>query len=486
MEKETIVAIATPISQGGISIIRISGPDAVLVADNMICSRSGKRFVSSMESHTVRYGFVRDLSDSSASDISFLDEVLVVYLQAPKSFTAEDTVEIHCHGGILVTQKILSCAVQAGARLAEPGEFTKRAFLNGRIDLSEAEAVMDLISSQNELALKSSVFQLQGRLSEQIRKMRADILYETARIESAIDDPEHFSLEDDPERLEKTVRDVLHQTEKLIDTFGRGRYIREGIRTVILGKPNTGKSSVLNLLVGSDRAIVTDIAGTTRDTLEETAKVGEVLLHLIDTAGLHETDDPVEKIGVERAKKALETADLILLVIDGSEFLSMEDMMLFPLAMAPNASCIVLRNKSDRGCQIPDQEFYEHMKFMLQASENASGETEDLSKRFPILSFSAKTGEGMDVLEKKLTDHFLEGTLKQSDEPMITNLRHLQALEAAADSLRNVLKSVEDGMQEDFYSIDLMGAYRELGKILGEEVEEDLVNEIFSKFCMGK
>lgn len=474
MKTDTIAAIATALSDSGIGIIRISGEEAITIADKIFLTPGGNHILKKVQSHTIHYGYVID------SKLQKLDEVMVSVFRAPKSYTAEDTVEINCHGGILVMQKLLELVCQNGARLAEPGEFTKRAFLNGRIDLSKAEAVMDMIRSQNEYAMKASLNQIQGKLSGHIRRLREEILYEIAFIESALDDPEHISLDHYPEQLEEKLKSVETKISGLIATFINGKMIKNGISTVILGKPNVGKSSILNLLVGEERAIVTDIAGTTRDVLQESINLHGIHLNLIDTAGIRETEDKVEKIGVERAKQYAGQADLILYVVDTSRKLDENDRDIVTfIKNNSDKKTIVLLNKNDLDGKIDEVE--------LQKEFEKQGVSCDTFKRnFVIIKTSAKEGSGVKELEETVKNMFLSGVIQNQDEVIITNLRHKEALQEAFDSIKLVQKSIADGMPEDFYSIDLMNAYRSLGLIIGEEVEDDLVEEIFSKFCMGK
>ena len=470
-EKETIVAIATALSDSGIGIVRISGENAIYIVDSIFRSASGKKILTKVQSHMIHYGYIVD------KDENIIDEVMTSVMKAPKSYTMEDTVEINCHGGVLVMQKVLETVLQAGARLAEPGEFTKRAFLNGRIDLSRAEAVIDVIHSQNEYTLSSSVSQLKGRLSDKIRSLREDILYQIAFIESALDDPEHISLEGYPEQLAEKVTGFEKEIQKLLATADNGRLMKEGISTVIVGKPNAGKSSLLNMLLGEDRAIVTEIAGTTRDALHETINLHGISLNMIDTAGIHETQDVVEKIGVERAKKYAVEADLILYVVDASETLDEDDQNIIPLLEGKKA--IILLNKSDLENKITEESLKETLEKVLEHT----GEIQIL--RTSTIDPSSENS-GMEELEETIRNMFFEGKLRHNNELVVTNLRHKEALQDALNSLQLVEQSIEDGMPEDFYSIDLTSAYASLGKIIGEEVDEDVVNEIFSKFCMGK
>ncbi len=459
MYNDTICAIATALSNSGISIIRVSGPKAVEIVDSIFVNPSLKHILKSIESHTVSYGFLLDGEN-------IVDEVLVSFFKGPKSFTAEDTVEINCHGGVFVTKRILDIVVNAGARLALPGEFTKRAFLNGRIDLSKAEAVMDLISSESNLSLKNSVSQLRGSVYSLIKRLREEIIYEIAFIESALDDPEHISLEGYPEKLNAKVNDSVNEIKKLIESCNNGRLVKDGIKTVILGKPNAGKSSMLNLLTGYDRAIVTDIAGTTRDIIEEKIRLGDVNLCIVDTAGIRNTDDIVESIGVNRAKAYAEDADLILYVVDSSVNLDENDMNI--ISMLENKKSIVLFNKSDLSSNV---------------------DMDEIKSKLPnsyIIRTSAKDESGINELEECIMNMFTLNEIDSSNEIIITNQRHKEALNNAMNSLQQVLNSISLGLPEDFYSIDLMNSYASLGEIIGEEVSDDLVNEIFGKFCMGK
>ena len=462
MENNTIAAIATAMNNGGIGIVRVSGDEAIEIVNRIYRSKGGKKSLCDVASHTIHYGFIYDGED-------MIDEVMVAVMKAPNTYTKEDTVEIDCHGGIMVMNKILETVCKNGASLAEPGEFTKRAFLNGRIDLSRAEAVMDLIESKNEFALKSSVSQLKGSVSELVKKYREDIIFEIAFIESALDDPEHISLDGYPERLKAKVDSLVENISKLIKSADNGKMLKEGIETVIVGKPNAGKSSLLNLLVGEEKAIVTSVAGTTRDVLEQSIKLNGIGLNVIDTAGIRNTEDEVEKIGVEKARKYAADADLIVYVVDASVALDESDTEICKLIKDKNV--IILLNKTDLTNVVSEED----LKHLL------NGEN---TKEF--IRTSTKENIGMDTFENTVEEMFFNGKLSFNDEVYITNARHKQALIDANDSLKLVLKSLEDDMPEDFYSIDLMSAYASLGSIIGEEVGEDLVNEIFSKFCMGK
>lgn len=458
-ENQTIAAISTAVSQGGISIIRISGPEAFAVADRVYCSPGNHKKLSDQKSHTIHYGYICDGEEK-------VDEVLVSVMRAPYTYTAEDTVEINCHGGVLVTRRVLETVLKNGAKAAEPGEFTRRAYLNGRIDLSRAEAVMDVISAKNRFALSSSVSQLGGSLERKIRKLRTQLLDLVAYIEAALDDPEHISLDGYRSIMEEKLILVKNEIKRLSDSFLDGRILAEGVRTVILGKPNAGKSSLLNLFSGRERAIVTDIAGTTRDTLEEQLTIGGIGFMMIDTAGIRNTEDAVEKIGVERARKAAQEADLILYVADASKELDEDDREIIKLLEGKR--CIVLINKSDLEQKITREDI------------------EALGLGFQILSISAKTEAGLEEFKKAVCGMFGRGDLSFNDEVILTNERQKQCMDEAFRSIELVLSQLKEDIPEDLLTIDLMGAYESLGRIIGEEVEEDLVNRIFEKFCMGK
>lgn len=475
LQTDTIAAIATAMSEAGIGIIRISGTDAAAIGSELYrTSGKEKTDISMWKPGTIRFGYIVEIDDQGRE--SLIDEVMLSWMKSPHSYTTEDTVEINTHGGMFLMNRILELVLKAGARMAEPGEFTKRAFLGGRIDLARAEAVMDLISSSNEFARKTSAAQLEGAVSSRIKGLREKILYEIAFIESALDDPENYSLDGYPEKLMDTCLYLENEMNSLLSHAEEGRILKEGIRTAIVGRPNVGKSSLLNHLAGEERAIVTDIEGTTRDTLSETVRVGGVLLYLTDTAGIRQTEDKVEKIGVDRAQKALDSADLILFVIDSSRKLSGEDTEIaerIKKKMSEGAQCILLMNKVDLLSEINEKDVRD-----LFTSEG--GECP------PLLFCSLQTGEGTDELGKFVANLFHTGEIAEKNEVFISNLRHKDAVKEARDSIRLVERSIEDGMSEDFFSIDLMNAYRVLGSILGEAVEDDLVEEIFSKFCMGK
>ena len=459
MKTDTIAAIATAMTNSGIGII--SGEDAFTVIDRIYQSKNGKKKLSEEKSHTVHYGYIVD--DTKENKI--IDEVMVLIMRAPNTYTREDTVEIDCHGGVLVMQKILDTVVCHGARPAEPGEFTKRAFLNGRIDLTQAESVMDVISSKNEFALKSSISQLQGSLQKEIKELREKIIYEIAFIESALDDPEHINIDGYGQKLKTVAEECKERIEHLLDTADNGKILKEGIDTVIVGKPNAGKSSLMNVLLKKERAIVTDIAGTTRDVLEEQMNLNGITLNIIDTAGIRDTEDIVEKIGVDKAKDYLVNADLIIYVVDSSTPLDENDEKI--MEMIKDRTALVLLNKSDLDTVTTEEMIASHLDQK-------------------IIKVSMKENQGVDELENAIKELFFHGKVELNDEVYITNARHKAALSNAKDSLNMVLDSIAMEMPEDFYSIDLMNTYEELGNILGESLGEDLVNEIFSKFCTGK
>lgn len=454
----TIAAISTAMSASGIGIVRISGEDAMEVISRIYRSKGGKKRIKEVPSHTIHYGYIYDGEE-------LIDEVLVMIMRAPRTFTGEDTVEIDCHGGVFAMKRVLETVLKNGAEIAGPGEFTKRAFLNGRMDLSQAEAVMDVIQAKNEYALRSSIDQLKGSVQKAICDIREKIIYHIAYIESALDDPEHISLEGYPQELLEVVDKEQLEIKKLLKSSSDGKMIQEGIQTVILGKPNAGKSSLLNLLLGENRAIVTDIAGTTRDILEEYITLHGITLKIVDTAGIRETEDIVEKIGVDRAREMAQKADLILYVVDSSVPLDSNDEEI--MSMLNGKKAIILYNKTDLKAAIE-----------IDTLREKTGH--------PVIPISAKEEIGITELEEKIKDMFFGGELSFNDEVYITNARHKAALEEADKSLDLVRNSIQGGLPEDFFSIDLMNAYENLGKILGESVGEDLVNEIFSKFCTGK
>ena len=460
MQEDTIAAIATAMKNSGIGIVRISGEESFAIIDKIYKSKGGKKKLSQEPSHTIHYGYICDGD-------KVIDEVMVAIMRSPKSYTMEDTVEINCHGGTLVMKRILETVVHYGARPAQPGEFTKRAFLNGRIDLSQAESVIDIINAKNDFALESSVHQLRGNVKEKVKSLRHRIIHEIAFIESALDDPEHISIDGYGEELDNKVTDICDEIKFLLSVSENGELLKEGIRTVIVGKPNAGKSSLMNVLIGRERAIVTDTPGTTRDVLEEQINLDGITLNIADTAGIRKTEDMIEKIGVEKAKDYLIQADLIIYVVDASASLDRNDKEILQ-----GHKVLVLLNKTDLLQVISEEDF-----------RNV------LSERglyLPIVSISAKEETGIKELKNVIQNMFFKGEVTCNDQMCITNVRQKADLQSALDSLFLVKKSIENQMPEDFYSIDLMNAYEALGSIIGESVGEDLVNEIFSKFCMGK
>lgn len=463
---DTIAAIATGMNQGGIGVIRVSGENAINVTDSIFVPKKQGREIRNLDSYTAAYGNIvnkKQLNCNIHNEI--IDEVIVLVMKAPSTYTKEDVVEIDCHGGMQVMKKILYLLIQNGARLAEPGEFTKRAFLNGRIDLSQAESVMDLISAKSDLAASTALSQLKGNLRDKIISIREEIIHHIAYIESALDDPEHYDLDGFSENLDEVLEKKEKEINHLIQTAEDGKMMKEGIRTVILGKPNAGKSSVLNVLMGKERAIVTDIAGTTRDTLEEFISIDGIPLNIIDTAGIRETEDIVEKIGVDKSIKAMQEADLILYIVDCSVALDKNDYQI--IEQIKDKQVIILQNKSDLEQVVSKEEIISH-----------------LNKT--IIDISAKKRTGFEVFYQKLNDMFFHGNLSYNDEIYITNMRHKEALVESLDSIKMVRESIAAGMPEDFLSIDLMAVYERLGYIIGESVEDDLVETIFREFCMGK
>lgn len=457
MKRETIAAISTGMTNAGIGIVRISGEDAFSAADRVF---RGKEKISECKSHTIHYGYIVD------GDIT-VDQVLVMVMKGPRTFTGEDTVEINCHGGTYVVTRVLDAVLRhGGVRPAQPGEFTKRAFLNGKMDLSQAEAVGDLISSSNDYALKNSVNQLKGNIRNKINDIRNEIIYQTAFIESALDDPEHYSFEGYNAKLRKNAEEIICELNKLINSYRNGKVFKEGIQTVIVGKPNAGKSSLLNVLAGHERAIVTEIEGTTRDVIEEQINLQGITLNVVDTAGIRQTDDKVEKIGVDKAVDYVENADLVIYVADSSRNLDENDEKI--LDMIYDKKKIVLLNKSDLEPVVT-----------RKMIEEKAGDA-------PVIEVSAAEERGISELGDLIKDMFLKGDISFNEEIYITSARQKDALCRAVESMKKVIESIDNGMPEDFYSIDLMDAYEALGSITGEEVGDDLINEIFSRFCMGK
>lgn len=451
---DTIAAVSTCVGNGGIGIVRISGSDALKIADKMFVSPKGK-ILSQQKSHTITFGHI-------VWDNKTIDEVLVSVMKAPNTYTRENVVEINTHGGYRAVTSVLNTAIKAGARMAEPGEFTKRAFLNGRIDLTQAEAVIDIINAKTDTAKDAAVKRLEGRLSKDIRALREEILTMLANIEAAIAYPEH----DDETMTYNTISDgthrVLAEVERLIESADTGKIYKEGIKTVILGRPNVGKSSLLNSLLEEDRAIVTDIPGTTRDTLEEMINVGGIPLNIIDTAGVRKTDNVIEQIGVEKSKALAEQADLILLMFDGSRELSDEDKELIELVKGKKV--ITLVNKLDLENRL---------------------DTSQLNGLEPI-GISVKNDDGINKIFEKIKAMFMTGNININSDTVISGERNKASLINAKTYLENVLETVENRMPEDFISMDLTEAYQALGEITGETLEEDIIDKIFSEFCLGK
>lgn len=459
-EFDTIAAISTPPGEGAISIVRLSGEQAISIADAVF--QSGKKKLIDVSSHTIHYGHIFD-----PEKYQMMDEVMVSIMRKPKTFTREDIVEINCHGGIVVVNQILQLVLRQGARLAEPGEFTKRAFLNGRVDLSQAEAVMDLIRAKTDKAMNLAINQLDGNLSRLIRQLRQEILETLAQVEVNIDYPEYDDVEELTTRLllEKA-NQVQKQIQALLQTAQQGKILREGLSTAIIGRPNVGKSSLLNHLLREEKAIVTDIAGTTRDVIEEYVNVRGVPLKLVDTAGIRETEDIVEKIGVERSRKALSEADLILLVLNQSESLTTEDKQLLDITSGNKR--IILLNKTDLPSRINQEDLVPYL-------ENE-----------PALPISVLTSEGLDQLEQAIADLFFGGNTGDKDASYLSNTRHIALLEKAEHSLAEVIQGIESGMPVDLVQIDMTRCWDYLGEIIGDSVQDELITQLFSQFCLGK
>jgi len=487
-DTDTIAAISTAMNNSGIGIIRISGDDAFRILADIFRPANPKKDMTQVPGHTIHYGYIMNGTD-------IVDEVLVMVMKAPHTYTREDTVEINCHGGMFVMQRVLELVLSSGARTAQPGEFTKRAFLNGRIDLTQAEAVIDVINAENDFALESAVTQLKGSVSDIIRAKRGILLEQIAFIEAALDDPEHYELDHYGEELFPVIRDLKEDVEELIRTADDGRILKEGIRTVILGKPNVGKSSLLNALLGMDRAIVTQIPGTTRDALEENIRMGDLTLHMIDTAGIRETEDVIEKIGVDKAREYAQKADLILWVIDQSRPLDEDDREIAGIIAGKKA--VILMNKQDLAPVLEKEEIREMLRSygktildigseMVLNKPKTAPERNILQNKIPVIDISAKNNTGMEQLRNILRYMFYNKEINFNDQVYITNMRQKESLKAAANSLQKAMESIRMGMPEDFYTIDLMDAYTSLGSVIGEAVEDDLADEIFSRFCMGK
>jgi tRNA modification GTPase len=457
-EFDTIAAVATSLGEGGIAIIRVSGSNALQIVSKIFKGKNDKD-IKDIKSYTMRYGFIYDIEKNEV-----VDEVIVSFMKGPKSFTAEDTIEINCHGGIVATNRVLEEVIKAGARIAEPGEFTKRAFLNGRIDLSQAEAVIDIIRAKTELSMKSALAQAEGRISKEIKVIRHQLLGIIAHIEATVDFPEEDLEETTSDITSIQLKNVLGEVAKLIASAGEGKIIREGLDTVIVGKPNVGKSSLLNALLMENRAIVTEIAGTTRDIIEEFISIDGVPVKIVDTAGIRETEDIVEKIGVEKSKEKISNADLVILMLDLSRELDKEDVEI--IDFIKDRKHIVILNKSDLPVKLDRDSLKE------------------LNSEY-IIEISAKTGNGLESLKDSIKQLFFSGEVTSKDT-MITNARHKEALVRAKESCNQALSALRNTSAIDLASIDVRNAWMSLGEITGETLEEDIIDKIFSEFCIGK
>ena len=459
LQQDTIAAISTAVHSSGIAIIRISGKESVILADKIFRPRKKNLKLADVPSHTIHYGWIADGDQ-------IVDEVLVSVMRSPSTYTAEDVVEINCHGGAVVVKKVLDLVLKNGARAANPGEFTKRAFLNGRIDLSRAEAVMNVIQAENEYALQNSVHQLAGSLGKSVGSLRKDILHEIARIESALDDPEHYSLDGYTDTLAQKLQGWKDTLQTMIDTYDNGRMIREGIKTAIIGKPNVGKSSLMNALAKEELAIVTDVAGTTRDLIGHSISLGSISLRIVDTAGIRDTSDVVEKIGVQRAIESAKSADLILYVLDSTEEWDQENEKI--ISLFGDKKVLVILNKTD-------------LEQVLDLKE-----ARKMTGTFPVLPVSALKGDGLKELEETIEKMFFSGNLSFDNQIVITSARQKQCLTDSLAALTLVEEGMALKMPEDLLTIDLENSVAALGEITGETLKEDLVNEIFDQFCMGK
>ncbi|HLS67222.1 MAG TPA: tRNA uridine-5-carboxymethylaminomethyl(34) synthesis GTPase MnmE [Pseudogracilibacillus sp.] len=458
MEMDTIVAISTPVGEGAISIVRVSGKDAIHIVNTLF---QGKN-LHHVDSHTIHYGKLID----PKTDLQ-IDEVLVTIMRAPRTYTCEDVVEINCHGGMIAVQRILDIVLEKGARLAEPGEFTKRAFLNGRIDLSQAEAVMDIIEAKTNEAMKVALTQLDGKLSRLIKKLRSELIETIAHVEVNIDYPEYDDVEEmSHELMEEKISVVYNELVRLLQIAKQGKIMRDGIKTAIIGRPNVGKSSLLNTLVQEEKAIVTDIPGTTRDVIEEYVNVRGIPLRLIDTAGIRETEDVVEKIGVERSRKILSEAELVLFMVNYSEPLTEEDEAI--LHILNDTNFIVIVNKAD-----------------LEKQLNVDELKQMIGNR-PLIFMSLIRDEGIDQLEETLSSMFFSGHVSRSEEMFISNVRHIHLLNKAKEALRDAEEALKTGVPLDLVQIDVTRTWEFLGEIIGETASEQLIDQLFSQFCLGK
>ncbi|MDX8363265.1 MULTISPECIES: tRNA uridine-5-carboxymethylaminomethyl(34) synthesis GTPase MnmE [Bacillaceae] len=461
MDFDTITAISTPMGEGAIAIVRLSGAEALSIADSIFKGPSDKKLIE-VPSHTIHYGHIVDPINNET-----IDEVMVSVMKGPKTFTREDVVEINCHGGLVSVNRVLQTVIKGGARLAEPGEFTKRAFLNGRIDLSQAEAVIDLIRAKTDRAMNVALHQMEGRLSKLINRLRQDILETLAHVEVNIDYPEYDDVEEMTHQLLlPKANNVQHELHKLIQTSQQGKILREGLSTVIIGRPNVGKSSLLNSLVHENKAIVTDIPGTTRDVIEEYVNVRGVPLRLVDTAGIRETEDIVERMGVERSREKLKEADLILLVLNSNDELSVDDEQLFHAVEGMDV--IVIINKTD-----------------LPQTINMT-RVKELANNYPIVSTSLLQEEGIEQLEEAISSLFFEGGIESKDMTYVSNSRHISLLTQAKVAIDDAVNSINSGVPIDIVQIDLTRAWELLGEIIGEAVHESLIDQLFSQFCLGK
>ncbi len=459
LQQDTIAALVTAVGESSVGIIRISGPEAVQIAAKIY---DGKADLMTADSHTIQYGYVYDWKQNKK-----IDEALFMLMRGPRSFTGEDVVEVQCHGGMVVLKQVLQLILLSGARLAEQGEYSKRAFLNGRLDLAQAESIMDIVQAKTDRGVDLALSQLQGTLSGMVKQLRADLLEQIAFIQADIDYPD-----DDIERLttEQQQERIVHLKEQVaavLQNAQKGKMIRDGLRVVIAGKPNVGKSSLLNALLGQERAIVTDIPGTTRDVIEEYINLNGIPLKIVDTAGIRETDNVVEQIGVDKAQQFMKNADLVLYVVDAVQGLTEQDHQM--MADIQNQPVIYLLNKSDMGI-----------------SDDVRSQLQDAIGSAPVLEISAKDKIGLEQLEQNITDLSFAGTLEVSNDIMVTNVRHIQILEESMAHMDGFLNGIMMGLSVDFLVIDLQNAWEKLGKITGETVEEDLLDQIFSKFCLGK
>ncbi|GAA0116672.1 tRNA uridine-5-carboxymethylaminomethyl(34) synthesis GTPase MnmE [Clostridium senegalense] len=456
-EFDTIAAVATSIGEGGVSIIRVSGDKALNIVSKIFKGKNNRN-LDDIKTYTMRYGYIIN------SNGEHIDEVIVSYMKGPRSFTAEDVVEINCHGGVVATNRVMSEVLKVGARLAEPGEFTKRAFLNGRIDLSQAEAIIDIINAKTELSMKSALMQSEGGISKEINALRNELLQSIAHIEATVDYPEDDLEEVTAEGAAKTLKSMLIKIDELLASADEGKILREGLNTVIVGKPNVGKSSLLNALTKENRAIVTDVPGTTRDVIEEYINISGVPIKIVDTAGIRETEDVVEKIGVERSKEKINQADLIILILDSSRQLDEEDREIISYIL--DKKYIVLLNKLDLDGKIKKEDLKEF----------------DSNYVFEI---SAKTGKNIDKVREAIKDLFFKGEVS-NDDIIITNTRHKEALFRAKENIQGAIDTLENTFAIDLASIDIRNAWSDLGKITGSTLEEDIIDKIFSEFCLGK